>query len=365
MEHVTKETENRKRSKRTRLNVIGQRADILPSPPPDALCKALGIDSITIDWLAGDGSDRCYYRICSPELNHTLVLMQLSEKDAHLIKDNGYEWIKIGRLLSEHGIPVPQLITSIHEYAALIIEDYGDTMLETLTLKAWQNEQLETISNKYQNAFDLIAKMMAIPVDPKQVWTSRAFDKERLSWELRFFNQEFFDKALNSPLKGAEKQQFLLEIEDLSTFLASFSRYFTHRDFHSRNLMIFNNELAVIDFQDARLGAPAYDAVSLCFDSYVPFDLGFRRQLLQACQTEIARQHPKVAEEFALCWPAVLLQRQLKAIGSFAFLTVSKNRGNYLRYVKPAIETLLQEEVFDRRWPYLSADLVDKIRGFS
>ncbi len=361
MENIT---EFSKRSKRMGSNVIGKRIEVLPSPPPDAICRSLNIHSLSIDWLAGDGSDRCYYRIQSPELKHSLVLMQLSKKDAHLIKDHGYEWIKIGNLLNHHAIPVPKLVTSLYEYAALIIEDYGDMMLETITIKAWQNQQKDRIKACYDKAFDLIAKMLAIPFDADHVWTKRAFDQERLSWELRFFEQQFFDKAIHQSLPSNEKEQFLAEVEHLASYLASFSKYFTHRDYHSRNLMLFDERLAVIDFQDARLGAPAYDAVSLCFDSYVPFDKDFRMQLLGRCQTRIRAVSDKAAKEFSECWQAVLLQRQLKAIGSFAYLTVSKNRGNYLHYVKPAIETLLEAEVFDARWPFLSSDLLGKIAKF-
>jgi hypothetical protein len=57
----------------------------------------------------------------------------------------------------------------------------------------------------------------------------------------------------------------------------------------------------------------------------------------------------------------MLLQRQLKALGSFGFLTTKKNRGNYLRYVEPALATLTAEHVSDARWPFLSGDLLHGI----
>jgi len=42
-----------------------------------------------------------------------------------------------------------------------------------------------------------------------------------------------------------------------------------HRDFQSKNLMIKNEQIFVIDFQGARLGPPSYDLASLLFDPYV------------------------------------------------------------------------------------------------
>ena len=67
----------------------------LPPPPIDTLKETLGINYITVDWLAGDGSDRCYYRITSSDLDHSLVLMQLSSSDAHLLDNDKYDWITI------------------------------------------------------------------------------------------------------------------------------------------------------------------------------------------------------------------------------------------------------------------------------
>ncbi len=46
------------------------------------------------------------------------------------------------------------------------------------------------------------------------------------------------------------------------------SSVFVHRDFHSANLMVHNDRLTIIDWQDARFGPPAYDVVSLVRDSY-------------------------------------------------------------------------------------------------
>ena len=42
-----------------------------------------------------------------------------------------------------------------------------------------------------------------------------------------------------------------------------------HRDYHSRNLMLHDGQLYMIDFQDARMGPDTYDLVSLLRDAYV------------------------------------------------------------------------------------------------
>ncbi len=51
-----------------------------------------------------------------------------------------------------------------------------------------------------------------------------------------------------------------------------------HRDYHSRNLMLHDGSLYIIDFQDARMGPDTYDLVSLLRDSYVDLALVARRR---------------------------------------------------------------------------------------
>ena len=46
-----------------------------------------------------------------------------------------------------------------------------------------------------------------------------------------------------------------------------------HRDFHSRNLMkIEKEDIRVIDFQDAVIGADTYDLISITRDAYVQWN---------------------------------------------------------------------------------------------
>ena len=42
-----------------------------------------------------------------------------------------------------------------------------------------------------------------------------------------------------------------------------------HRDYHSRNLMIHNSQMGIIDYQDAVIGPITYDLVSLLKDCYL------------------------------------------------------------------------------------------------
>ena len=123
--------------------------------------------------------------------------------------------------------------------------------------------------------------------------------------------------------------------------------------------MIHDQKVAVIDFQDARLGPPSYDLVSLVFDSYVPLSPESRLKLLNEGLDLIAASASKeVADRAREEWKPMLLQRQLKAIGSFGYLTVDKSKGDYIKNVAPALQTLLDASVQDVRWPFISGKLL-------
>lgn len=339
-----------------------KRSDTLPPPPTAILCQALNIGELTIEWLAGDGSDRCYYRLRSPETPCPYVLMQLSGKDALALKENGYEWVQIAEILDSHGIYVPKTVAVIPDYAALVIEDYGNVMMESVALDKLNLGLMDELFENYQDAFRMISKFLKLEATADEPWTKRSFSQENLLWELNFFKDEFLEPVVGIHLSKQQRKYFDMEAKKLSKFLSPSSRYFVHRDFHSRNLMFKNDNLAVIDFQDARLGPPSYDLVSLCFDSYVPLPLEKRKELISSfIHGKDLDLDQAVMEDVERTWRPMLLQRQLKAIGSFAYLTLKKKRSNYLKYTAPALETLSFDLVQDPRWPFISHELIQRI----
>ncbi len=337
------------------------RSKTLPPPPDAAISQALGLAKVSTSWLAGDGSDRCYYRVQAGE--SSFVLMQLSGDDAIQLKKDGYEWVKIGRLLHDHGISAPQPVAALPDFAALIIEDYGDLMLETRALADLAAGKREEVLGLYRQSFDILGRFLEITEKGQSHWTERSFDAARLDWELHFFQEHFLKGVLKWELSASEQKAFNADAKALAERLAAGSDYFVHRDFHSRNVMVRNGKLAVIDFQDARLGPATYDLVSICFDSYIPLTSAERVKLVHEGCDRLVQSAPKLTrQDLEDEWRPMLLQRQLKALGSFGYLTVQKNRGNYLKYVPAALETLSTDNVGSKDWSFLSTDLIAGIQ---
>ncbi len=352
-------------------NTISPTVKVLTPGLIKSVALALNVPHPKITWLAGDGSDRCYFRIYTGKHNKlnskSFVLMKLSDADAQALKNNGYDWVTIAHILEEQNVKVPKIFTILQEHSAIIIEDYGDLMLETKVFELSKTNDLEVIKTIYHKGFEIISRFLEISKIPdlqqsKPLWTQRAFDGERFVWELNFFLQKFVNQVAQVFLDDKEMAIFQSEAATIATILAENSQYFVHRDFHSRNIMVLEDGLAVIDFQDARLGPASYDLVSLIFDSYVPFTASMRRDLLQEAMTFLSVKHPpQIISEIKSLWKPMLLQRQLKAIGSFGYLTVDKQKGDYLKYVAPALKIIEDQGVQDERWPFISSVLMRRI----
>ncbi len=325
--------------------------------------KRLDIKELTLNWLAGDGSDRCYFRVTSPELRKPLVIMMLAESEYQLLKDERYDWLSVAEDLRLSGIRVPGVEAIIPENGLVIIEDYGNVMLESQVLQLKNRPDFfSVVEPMYLKCADILVQFLDIPKVRGRVWTTREFDAEKLSWELRFFQQMFFEKTCHYQLTRDQQAKFNKDTASLSNYLSKLPQVFTHRDFHSRNIMIVDNDLAVIDFQDSRLGPAAYDLVSLVFDSYAPFTIEQRVTLLNKA---LGKMRSKLSgSDFSLLEESIepmLIQRQIKAIGSFGYLATIKNKRVFLSWVSTANQVLKEFIKIDDRWPFLSEEIFEII----
>jgi aminoglycoside/choline kinase family phosphotransferase len=282
--------------------------------------------------------------------------MQVHGQDALDLKSGSYSWLTIGEVLRKNGIFVPKIHSLLKEFDSLLIEDFGDT---TLDLKIGQLNDSEILT-LYCEATKIISGFITIKPDLSSSWSKRGFDYTLLHKELTFFRSQYLE---NLPKFQTNRDTLLFsqEIESLSRYICQLPQYFAHRDFHSRNLMYFNENLGVIDFQDARWGPAAYDLSSLCFDPYVPLSLDSRRKIFNEARRVLDKNvSAQVQDEIKSSWHAVALQRMLKAIGSFAFLT-RKGKRNYLVYITPTLTILNHFLPSNSQWPYLVDELIPRL----
>ena len=326
-----------------------------------SLADVLAMTSPKISYLAGDGSDRSYYRVADASGLGKAVLMYLSESDAKLLAFGRYDWTHIRKTFDSARLPVPQILAKMPEKRLLIIEDCGDETLEMAVRNApTAHERIAS----YQTPLEHIAQMLQISPQLNEVWSSRSFDYEKLHFELMFFTEHyvvgFMKKAGISEIDFAA---LMADCSSLAQWLASKSKYLTHRDYHSRNILVDKGRYTLIDFQDARVGSASYDMVSLIFDPYVTLNLKERQTLLEQ-GLQIVGKHSETARlDLLESWKPSALQRLIKALGSFAYLTQVKNRGDYLSYAPRTVSLLRQLSIEDARWPFLSGRFLECVES--
>src|SRR3989338_2234084 len=279
--------------------------------------------------LAGDASTRSYFRL--QHQHKTWILLQTDP----FLDEHSFPYINVQRHLISHGIYAPQIYALHPKEGILLIEDFGDNLLEkvvhNLTPKQYAKYYFLAIDELFKIHFD--ASQKTTPC----VSFTLYFDTEKLLWELNHTKKYLFEKYLNSTFSKEEEETINQTFLKLCRYLDAEPRYFTHRDYHSRNLIIYKEKIGVLDFQDARMGPCQYDLASLLKDSYVALPQELVQELLKYYLFEKKAREGKEVDEkhFQKTFDWMAIQRNLKAMGTFAYLHIEKGKSNYLQYLKP------------------------------
>ena len=285
--------------------------------------------------LKGDASDRSYFRVnyfCHPEKKFSIIVMQLKEPGPE--KEPNFN--RMQKFLTHLDMPVPKILYYDAERGLLFLEDGGNTHLEDLAHNS-------NVIHWYQKAIELIVAMQTRVTQnmrPECPAYALKFDVEKLMCEMDFMIKHYIQGFLKRGLNQSEESKVRTALSGLCKTLAEEERVFVHRDFHSRNLMVLKDDLLLLDFQDARMGGRQYDLVSLLKDSYVVLKEETRNELLdyylQRMEQEGGRQIPRPSFQKIFDWMSI--QRNLKAIGTFAFQYMEHKNERYLEYLDPTLQ---------------------------
>jgi aminoglycoside/choline kinase family phosphotransferase len=229
--------------------------------------------------------------------------------------------------LATKGLPVPRVFAHFPEQGIVTLEDLGDTLLETVFLNGDARAR-----EFYSRAVEILSDMRRrIPEQHGSVPAfALAFDMEKLMFEMDFF-LEHFVKSLHRARPSARALSKLKAFfTRICGFLADRPRVFTHRDYHSRNLMVRGDELVMIDFQDARMGPEQYDLASLIRDSYVAPPSEMADELIEQYLQATGRTEPHARAEFLHAFDIMSLQRNIKALGTFGYQTAIRGTSRYV-----------------------------------
>jgi aminoglycoside/choline kinase family phosphotransferase len=275
--------------------------------------------------LTGDASDRRYFRVLLRDEPSQVLAVHPGAIDFEALP-----FVNVARLMAAMPVPVPRILGHDDPLGIIALQDLGDVTLQAHLGAASTAEH----NALYREAVTLIATLQqrgAELASSDYVPYGIAFDVEKLTWELNFFLKHFLEGYRGAQVTPAQRQALTDEFAALAGELAAEPRVLCHRDYHSRNLMLHDGSLYIIDFQDARMGPDTYDLVSLLRDSYVDFTEAHVDQLI-AYFLALKDGGPDAAD-FRRRFDLMALQRNLKALGTFGFQTIARANTVYIQYI--------------------------------
>jgi aminoglycoside/choline kinase family phosphotransferase len=283
------------------------------------------IDAQAIMPLTGDASDRRYYRVLVKDAAPIVLALHAGPIDYATMP-----FVSIAHLFAEVPLPVPRILHHSDALGVLGLEDLGDVTLQAHLGAADPAEHAAL----YRQAVGFIATLQergeVLKSDAYPPYRI-AFDVEKLTWELEFFVKNYLLAYKGAAPSEAERDALRQEWSFIVDELADERRVLCHRDYHSRNLMLHDGSLYIIDFQDARMGPDTYDLVSLLRDSYVDLTPPQVDGLIAYFLAH--KDDAPDEEEFRRRFDLMALQRNLKALGTFGYMTTSRKNPVYIQYI--------------------------------
>ena len=292
------------------------------------LQATLQSDQFEINFLAGDASFRRYARIKLQ--NKTYMLM-----DAPPEKEDCAPFVNIDEFFDKNGVRVPHIVAKDLTLGLLLLEDFGDVVLSTLL-----NDK--TVDEYYAQSFKQLIELQQVDGQAHLP----AYSYEKLMTEMRLLTEWMLPS-----LKIQPTEQQLETIEQAFDFLAIEAsqqpQVIVHRDFHSRNLMKIENEqeLGVIDFQDAVIGADTYDLISITRDAYVQWNAERVYQWFEVFYNLLpaSAKENRSFDQFKRDADLMAIQRHIKILGIFVRLFERDGKSGYLKDLPRVMWYLLEE----------------------
>lgn len=281
-------------------------------------------DLATLRPASSDASFRRYFRVNAGA--GTLIIM-----DAPPPQEDCRPFVHAAQVFDEAGVNVPKVTFQDLQQGFLVLSDLGDT-----TMLA----RIETAPEQADALYRAACAQLITLQQPSRPGVFADYDHATQMTEMRLFDEWYLHKHLDAQLSDAEQKQLIAVYETIVDNTLAQPKVFVHRDWHSRNLMVLNenpatgtNPLAVIDFQDALYGPVTYDLASLLRDAYIDWpedqqiDWAVRYwDAARAAEIPVHADFGAFYRDFE--WMG--LQRQLKVLGIFARLALRDGKQAYL-----------------------------------
>jgi len=283
--------------------------------------------SFSLAPASADASFRRYFRSTFDDGRTSIVM------DAPPEHEDCRPFIRVGGLFETAGVHVPHILAQDLEQGFLLLSDLGSTTY----LSALNEDSADTLYREANEALVRIQQISKPDVLPP-------YDDALLTREMQLFPDWYISKHLGTTLSEAQQRVLQDTFALLNSNILAQGQVYVHRDYHSRNLMVCEeNNPGILDFQDAVYGPITYDLVSLLKDAYIRWDE--ERVLDWAVRYwEKARKAdlPVSADfgEFYRDFEWMGAQRHIKVLGIFARLYHRDGKDGYLKDMPLVMEYL-------------------------
>ena len=293
--------------------------------------------------LTSDASTRVFFRVFHNQKSKILVSSK-SNKYSNLIA-----YTAINKFLRNKNFLAPKLFSHNYKKGRILIEDFGDLTFYKILIKKKNKFSV------YKKLVNLLLYIQKIKPEKKIKNIINNFHLVE-NYSLKYLVREsniFFEWYL--PLIVKKKKNFDIEKKMKKILLKIYKKlyfknsYFVHRDYHSQNLMKVGNRIGILDSQDALIGNPAYDLVSLIDDVRIKTSTKLKNNIYNYYINNTIIEHKKNKNFFLNDFNILSVQRSLKIIGIFARLYKRDKKGRYLKlipYVWKLLEIRMQSKTF-------------------
>jgi hypothetical protein len=262
-------------------------------------------------------------------------------------------FLKISHILNTINVNVPDIYEEDGALGFILMQDFGgDTYLDVLNDDNQQRLYRDSIES-------LIQMQKLVKQDLCQSYTQKIlFD------EMTLFIEWYLKKYKQIKLSKKEYEELVTCFDEISKKVLHQEKFFVHRDYHSRNLMIQkSNNPGILDFQDALLGPVTYDLVSLLKDAYIEWDeeivLDHAVRYWEKANTNKLITNLEFST-FYKDFECMGIQRHLKILGIFARLSIRDNKNQYLENI-PLVEKYLMDATERYRDFHQLRNFLDKV----
>jgi len=265
--------------------------------------------------VAGDASNRRYERLERPEAETVILMDAPSEKG-----EDVRPFVDITNHLRSVGLSAPEIFAQDQKNGLLLIEDLGDDLFARV-IRADATCELPL----YQASVDVLVRLHAstapdLPTYDADVMTERA----ALAYD-------WYQRGALGSVDTLAKARFEARFHAL---LAPFDRDATvliQRDYHAENLIWLParkgvRRVGLLDYQDAMLGHPAYDLMSIAQDARRDVPVGMTDMMVQRYLDATGLD----AGAFLAAFTLLGTQRNLRILGVFSRLSMHYGKPHYI-----------------------------------